>query len=1451
MKMNKLFLRWITVFGMVMMFAVSGWSDNNNNNGSCNLAESVTLDYTSSGASAGSADSNDYYAFTPTTSGTLTATISGSSKDLDMFLYNSNCSNELKKDDGNSNNPTFTYSVTAGTTYKLRVNYYPNSGSTNYTLNLSVGADYSHSNFRTFTIQRQDNIYGDMQIIGNSIILKSGGVCAPNGTPNNDIDAIFADKDTDATTYNSTSANLKLPKGVDSTRIQYAYLYWQGRTWSSGNTQNGKTMKLKTYGDIGYTTINTNLSKFNWNSSGDYQGVADVTDQIKHSIDQVPLSTINSTGYDQPVWGADVYASLNSNDNNFGAWSLVVVYKENTTINPTAKFRSITLFDGYLEIFSNNQSFPLNGFLTPKTGVVDAKFLMFGGEGDISYSDGLTLTNSVNTAIKLPNAPGTPAGTESVWGSSEDINGVNVTNRNPNCQNTIGIDMRTFSVGTSSSNPIIGNNQTSTTITLKGTGNDQYFPGVFAFSTELYMPQLCYDYSFKQDGQYLKAANNGSSGILPRLTGIVSNSPLETSVYIRNKEADISVNAVSFFTDLNTTLFNYIPGSTASTNVNASGYTTRADSTGSCSYDSTSTSSVACNDGHNVRIGLGNGATGYGQTTAGSLGSEEFVYAKFELEPTFSGIRDVNESLGLKLNYYIQPDTSTAPIVYTYTLGQDINLCPPSSGYNPVWGTFNVVDHYASSVNGLPANNLRTQVSRKPFEVDVATYEKNTDGKYTKKPTIDMNTTVVVEVIDNDAFHDVNASCANPGSVITSPIYVGIANTSKDMTIDIPKQDIAYHNFAVKNAAYRLWYFANQDQSLINWNAYTSDTTRRNLTSINGLYQSGYHTVCSTACASPTSTTCFNCIKINYAKPLCSRDNFAVRPESYDLRIYDINQSLSQTSALKDSTKINLSKLYHYTPDYNSATGRMNVAAGYNYRYDINATGNDTNLTKVPGYTRYFSGASNDYNATMIWEPDVGHITTGCNDRTGKNLNFYVANGQMLNTEQNQTQVGEYRLNIIDPAWTAVDWDSTLTTHHTNSNGFEATKEDCIVGVDTTTASEGMIGCTTTSLHSGGGYTYKDHLLRLKPAKFDLSSLLYGIGKTPLAITTGGVGFVYDSDLNVTNDMAMSVRSYGPLKAVGYGGETLSNFVTQCYSTDLNVSISHDANTSIPFSGRMTVAEIGGTQIFDSLEFNAKKSALQMIDDTYFHKIDNGQTVPTIRLNFDRNSTTPILPQIVHYGDFNVSCSIPSDCNMSAMSNSITNTAKGHKVMDFSVTHAYGRLIARDIKATWMQPFNEIGKYEVYKTSNLIGTALSPDQFDADWYVNVLHTDANYGDANVTVIDPSNGASLPTESNSLNGIETFAFPTFTVRQGYRGHIDTEGWLWYGGVNALPYADPNGPAQAGADNLNCLTHPCFGISLGRIIGNTGSAKTESEAHKANKKTTSTGWSTTSEYAPAVR
>jgi len=255
------------------------------------------------------------------------------------------------------------------------------------------------------------------------------------------------------------------------------------------------------------------------------------------------------------------------------------------------------------------------------------------------------------------------------------------------------------------------------------------------------------------------------------------------------------------------------------------------------------------------------------------------------------------------------------------------------------------------------------------------------------------------------------------------------------------------------------------------------------------------------------------------------------------------------------------------------------------------------------------------------------------------------------------------------------------------------------------------------------------------------------------------------------------------------------------------------------------------------------------VDDTNFTKADNGALVNTIRFNFDRNQTTPHDPQTVTYSDINVTCALSTDCNQSSIRNSTLNTAAGSSAMDFSVTHAYGRVISKDQRVMGLIAFDGLARYEVYKTDHIFATPLTVDPDYGDWYINTLHNELTYGDASVTVVDPTAGSSLPNGTSSYAaGIETYKFNAFTVRQGYKAHIDTEGWLW-NGVAADVYKDPVNPVTAAND---CDNHPCFNITFGRIIGNTGSAKTESENAKANKNSSSgTGWHSTSEYAPSVR
>jgi hypothetical protein len=1017
--------------------------------------------------------------------------------------------------------------------------------------------------------------------------------------------------------------------------------------------------------------------------------------------------------------------------------------------------------------------------------------------------------------------------------------------------------MRTFSVGTSSATPIIGNNQTSTTVTLKGTGNDQYFPGVFAFSTELYMPKLCYDYSLKQDGRFFSIDR---SNPIAQINQSITTSPLELTVYLRNKEADIVASDISLKADLNASRFDYtMTNPMYVSNPNGSTLIDRGvpanNSPVNCVYNTVSGNAIGnqgCvayldnslltldDDQRRVRKGVG------------SLGSEEFIYSKFILKPkAISGvIGDVNESLGLSLDYQITAGGVTVPYTDYVLGGPNLQMCPSSTTYLPSWGLFNVVEH------GQTLNNIKTKLSRKPFDVDVA-YDATPSTGTNDKPGVDgtpttaVNTTVLVEMIDVDSFGDINASCANPDAGVSAPIVVPLAITSAINMTPVPSQIDSYHNFALKNGAFRVWYFTETNGTLIQgWTPTGLSGTGlyvEGTTAATGLYKPASHGQCATSCGTATSPGCFTCIKNYYGKALCSRDNFSVRPDAFDIRIKDFN-----TAGVATDLSHNV---YGTAPDTVPTSPRMSLSAGYDYKYDINATGYEdsvSGLSPVPRYTRYFNGASPDYNATMVW--DSALTATACNDVASRSLQIFIADGTIQDKAEHLDQVGDYKLNIIDKSWTKVDQD-TVTSNRTPARGFDVTT-DCDTSTNSTEKdAAGEYGCQISSQHDNlTTLQYKDQPITFKPAKFDLSTITYGLGMTPAVIAEGGQGFVYMSDLNNTSDMNMSVRSMGKIIPQGDNNSTLSNFVGGCFAHDLTMRVDTNASfVGIPsFNARMITSNVADTNRTDSGEVDLNSSLIGTVGAGSFHKVDAGLTYNRLHLNFDRNQTNPYNPQIIHYNDINVSCVNAVDCTHSSVRNSTPNTAMGSDAMDFNVTHVYGRVIARGEMVIVNQPFDIQAKYEVYNTPNLLGAPLLADQFEGNWSVNALHLTPNYGDANVTVIDPNPNAGVwtpyPTSTYDNNGTETYNFGGISIRQGYRGHIDTEGWLWYG-ATALSYIDPVSPVTAADD---CDNHPCFNITFGRIVGNTGSAKTESEAQKANKKSSSgAGWHTSSEYAPATR
>jgi hypothetical protein len=609
-----------------------------------------------------------------------------------------------------------------------------------------------------------------------------------------------------------------------------------------------------------------------------------------------------------------------------------------------------------------------------------------------------------------------------------------------------------------------------------------------------------------------------------------------------------------------------------------------------------------------------------------------------------------------------------------------------------------------------------------------------------------VNSTVLVDIIDADSYHDINASCANPGASLTGgdPIIVEIHASPTDNTETVTQQAPDYYNFAVKNGAFRVWFFDDGQGNLIqNWTADTG-ANHRTVGAIHGLYQPAQHTSCVTACGggNDTSSGCFDCMKDNYMHPICSRDNFSIRPESYDIRIYDINQSTRNVTQ-------------HLSEDNGYITtttpNPLQLAAGYDYRFDLNATNNTPDLNATPGYTRYFTGVNSDFNATMYWNSVKTLVE--CNNIDAVPLTFNVINGQMVDSNQSLNQAGEYLLNMIDKTWTAVDWDPLKMVHHSVTNGFDdISVSDCTLNASTTSSYGRGVGCVvTTALHDNGIRHYRDHSIKFMPYTFDISSTVFtrGVSHQPISMTVGARNFLYMANIANDNDMNMSLRASGNIVAEGFNGSAVSNFVAGCYAQDINLSMIYTKpDQNITYQGRL---------IDTNTSYDSNASAigatthLFTLSEGNFTKGLNGSTPIVARFNYDRNATQAENPARIEFSQYQVNCKDASQCHISADATSQKNI-EGNLTMGFGITHYYGRAqgVGSRIKPTEDTPTIAKGNirlnFEVFcgndgnTTCTSAQKALLPDGLnsvpgdDRDWYKNRDHITANDGNASITNI---------------------------------------------------------------------------------------------------------------------
>lgn len=1133
-------------------------------------------------------------------------------------------------------------------TYYLTVQVTDDDGATDSaTITVNVTAASSGGNnagYRDFTLRKQLKLPGNMVTIGNTLMV------APNNSADNNYcstytngtyienaggynsDYFMCQYHLDKGTEPATSAQLSIPTPANST-LEWAGLYWQALV-KNDTPILGMSIKIK---KTGSAYVSTSYDQLDYMKDGgtdgytSYSAFKDVTNLFKSQ------GWLDGT---YVVADIPVHEGKAGGLGTYGAWTLVVIYRNNNE-----KLRSFSVFDGWKMVANEddhrNVYVNISGFYTPKNTEINSSVSVFAAEGDkrILYDKLWAKPSKKNNETWL-----THASDEQTFNSA--INPSNFS-RIPKPGNNLGIDIQTFELGSTDYNIL---EPEESLIQFRFTSNqDTYWPSMIAFNTELYEPDICYDYSYEQLGRYFTEENNGTAA--PYIRGnIVPDQPITVGIYFRNNEdSDVkATNALLRVSDIGTT--------SDITLINNSTEVTYAGATDPV-----------------VVTPASQNAHSFTNLNLGDIDGQEYIYAYYQIDP--HGNTEINIPLNADINYTLNlKDASGAiiPISYQADLGSGtIPLCRGAgggTGYEPLYGDFNVED---PALYQAQKYNLYTQVSGRPWDAFVVSYTYGADRDYN-----DRNTTaswVKVELIDAGGYHDPQASCTDRETNITSPVafYYSSSQTefgdpvsSIDFNTILSAQGIdkeRYYNVAVEEAAYRVWYLMNpytgemlqpvcSAQTPL-WTFFKTDDGKQLLKDTQCTSECN---AAASACETPNGNNsgknldgCLECLYPKLSVPVCSRDNFAIRPESFVTRLIDDNTSTPPRP-------IALSK----NPSYNEET--INLAGGYPYRYDVNATSHATGIfgdRGVRGYINNFGSFNLSTNrAYMSWTPTSVLTTAGCNAPVDQNMSFVIQDGTtydssltwMSPVHQKLTNVGEYTYKVEDSRWTHVDYDPNYLTHH--SGGYFLGGTDCIQDsstVPSTNVSGGAdanniytdpaVGCRISSVHKN---VDTDDVY----VAFKIRAYPYAINVSGVNDTDTGKIFYYMNNVAVISpltdgltpvDENHSVHLFGPLVAIGKDESNMTNFVQDCYGEP----VVFDYNASVTSAGGYPLRWRETNSTTDTNDITAYVNVLPISGSNAFIKENNGSTILDLHINFDRSRTTPVNPVDLDISTIRANCS--------------------------------------------------------------------------------------------------------------------------------------------------------------------------------------------------------------------
>ena len=1186
---------------------------------------------------------------------------------------------------------------------------------------------------------------GAILTIGNQLLCKTTADFArcedplTDGNNQNNYHTQWRTRIDDNVSHSNSMAKLVLEP--DDT-VVFARLYWSARAASTTDADSAEARDIKIKGPLSstYTQLTSPVAKHG-SSGSDYGDSADVTQYV-----------INNGAGDYYV--GDILSDTNATG-IYASWQLVVVVQ-----NPARSLKNMAIYDGYDSIHGTDDepdeiTVPATGFITPTgTDPFDASLFVYGGETDSGYGDSTWIQNGLGAWIALVDGENNATDVMNASVSSPDYPGGyrdgDASLADPNYRNVLGVDIDKLQINDklNASKQTLSNSQTSTQIRLQSTG-DRYSLIMFAFETEVFVPEFCYDYAYKQQGQYFTETNDGSQD--PRLVGeVVNGEPVEVTIYLKSmvdgtiqiQDMNLNVSDINNSqADLNTSsiklakvgvLLPIIPSYTAGT-VGGEDY---------------------IND---IEIG--------------TLDQNDYLYLYYTLNPTTT---DLDMPITVEANYNLVLASASVP--YTLRLSQDIPLCDGGSyDYSPYTGIFNVVhNNYYNNVTQL--YNMPTQVTSRAgnFKV-IATSEDDHD---LLKP---VNTIVAVELINAAAFQTTDASCRELDSAISDRVWVIFDNNSSEVMFDGPAlgsflglnniitSAAQFYAQANENTSFRVSYNEVKDNngSLIDHtrlpngeyiiNNYTElvqdigECSSPVQYPLGASSNTGTATMVAQACGQASDTNsisaafyqaCMECIYGYNTKFVCSRDNFAIRPEAFLLKLNDQNQTFPFPA-------LRLSDNVSGVADPADITTQL--AGGYNYKVDINAT-NHLDNNQTIGYTKTYD-INSSTKLEYQWSP-TGTVT-GCNDFNSTSFDFRIVNGYIeMNSSLNQ--VGEYRFHMEDTTWTTVDNNPIYMGHHVGAYFLDPSSNiDCVANTSatatvtaTTTNATPLNGCNISSNHNSSGsiLKYRDYNVVFHPYMFDLTGITPTVGLTHDNVNA--TSFVYMSDMSLSPvDENMSYHLNGTIRAAGENNSSLSNFVDNCYAKPLNIDLNTNTlNQPVPYQFRFHSVDTAGADINTHDDNVSGTSTIISLVTADFPKAGLGSANTILNLNYDRNNSFAVNPEAVTFNNYNVDCTNPAtDCTFNA--DLIANkTSSGTEDLNSSIAirHYYGRTHAP--RNRFVGPEGNVTiYYEVFCSGTTPGGSdcnksllqnrkngssglFSRTTDDPRWFINEEHNRTAYGD---------------------------------------------------------------------------------------------------------------------------